>query len=142
MFKNYLKITFRNILRNKTYSFLNIFGLAIGIACAALILLWVEDELDYNHFISNRNNLYIVMKNKKNFDGNALVYHSTSSPLAQTIKTEIPGIKATSRTTWGNKMLFTLADKSIYVNGRYVDSAFLSMFSVPFIKGNRSEERR
>ncbi|NWJ49919.1 MAG: ABC transporter permease [Bacteroidetes bacterium] len=135
MFKNYLKITFRNILRNKTYSLLNVFGLAIGIACAALILLWVEDELNYNHFFPNRNNLYIV-KDKQTYEGKTSVFDATPGPLAQAIKTEIPGIKKTARSTWGNEMLFSLADKSIYENGRYVDAEFLKMFSIPFIKGN------
>ena len=135
MFKNYLKITFRNILRNKTYSLLNVFGLAIGIACAALILLWVEDELNYNHFFPNRNNLYIV-KDKQTYEGKTSVFDATPGPLAKAIKAEIPGIKATARLTWGNDMLFSLADKSIFENGRYVDAAFLNMFSIPFIKGN------
>ena len=54
MFKNYFIIKFRNILRNKTYSFLNIFGLAMGIVCATLILLWVDDELSFNHFSQSK----------------------------------------------------------------------------------------
>jgi predicted permease len=135
MFKNYLKITFRNILRNKTYSLLNVFGLAIGIACAALILLWVEDELSYNHSFPNRNNLYIV-KDKQTYEGKTSVFDATPGPLAKAIKAEIPGIKATARLTWGNDMLFSLADKSIFENGRYVDAEFLNMFSIPFLKGN------
>lgn len=135
MFKNYLKITFRNILRNKTYSILNIFGLAVGIACAALILLWVEDELSYNHFFPNRNNLYIV-KDKQTYEGKTSVFDATPGPLAQAIKAEIPGIRTTARSTWGSSLLFTLADKSIYETGRHVDASFIKMFSIPFIKGN------
>jgi putative ABC transport system permease protein len=135
MFANYLKTTFRNILRNKTYNFLNIFGLAVGIACAALILLWVEDELSYNHFYPNRDNLYIV-KDKQTYEGKTFVFDATPGPLAQAMKSEIPGIRAVARSTWENDVLFSLADKSIYENGRYVDPAFLTMFSVHFIKGN------
>jgi len=135
MFTNYLKITFRNILRNKTYNLLNIVGLAIGITCAALIMLWVEDELNYDHFFPNRNNLYIV-KDKQTYEGKTSVFDATPGPLAQAIKAEIPGIKTTARTTWGNEMLFSLADRSIYETGRYADVGFLNMFSVPFIKGN------
>ncbi len=135
MFSNYLKIAFRNIQRNKTYNFLNIFGLAVGIACAALILLWVEDEMNYDHFFPNRDNLYIV-KDKQTYEGKTSVFDATPSPLAQAIKAEIPGIKTTARSTWGNEMLFSLADRSIYESGRYVDAGFLNMFSLPFIKGN------
>ena len=51
MFKYFFKLTFRNLWKNKTYSFLNIFGLAIGIACAGLIFLWVEDEINFDSSI-------------------------------------------------------------------------------------------
>ncbi|HSZ86136.1 MAG TPA: ABC transporter permease, partial [Puia sp.] len=60
MFKTFLKTTFRNIWKNKTYSFLNIFGLATGIACAGLIFLWVENELTFDHYFPNRNNLFNI----------------------------------------------------------------------------------
>jgi len=135
MFVNYLKITFRNLIRNKTYNFLNIAGLAVGIACAALILLWVEDELSYNHFFPNRESLYIV-KDKQTYEGKTFVFDATPGPLAQAMKAEIPGIRAVARSSWDNFVLFSLGDKSIYETGLYVDPPFLKMFSVPFIKGN------
>ena len=135
MFKNYFKTTFRNLWKNKTYSFLNIFGLAVGIACAALIFLWVEDELTYNHYFSNRDNLYNV-KDQQTYDGTTFTFDATPGPMAQSMKAEIPGIKNTARCTWGNQLLFSLQDKSIYETGNYVDSGFLSMFQLQFIKGN------
>ena len=60
MIKNYLLITFRNLWKNKGYSFLNIFGLAIGIACAGFIFLWVEDELGYDQFNVKKDRLYYI----------------------------------------------------------------------------------
>jgi len=57
MFKNYIKIALRNIKKHKGYSFINIAGLAIGMACCILILLWVQDELDYDQFHKNRSEL-------------------------------------------------------------------------------------
>ena len=135
MFKNYLKTTIRNLWKNKGYSFLNIAGLAIGIACAALIFLWVEDELTYNHYFSNRNNLYKV-KDRQTYDGTTFTFDATPGPLAAGIKNEIPGIKNTARTTWGNNSLFSLNDKNIYEQGMYVDAPFLSIFQLQFIKGN------
>jgi predicted permease len=135
MFRNYLKTTFRNLWKNKTYSFLNIFGLAVGIACAALIFLWVEDELTYNHYFSNRDNLYII-KDQQTYDGTTFTFDATPGPLAQGIKTEIPGIKNTARSTWGDQLLFSVGDKNIYDQGNYVDAPFLSMFQLQFIKGN------
>lgn len=135
MFKNYLKTTFRNLWKNKGYSFLNIGGLAIGIACAGLIFLWVENELTWNHYFSNRDNLYNV-KDRQTYDGTTFTFDATPGLLAQSMKAEVPGIKNTTRCTWGNQLLFSLGDKSIYDQGNYVDSGFLSMFQLEFIKGN------
>ena len=135
MLKNYFKTTFRNLWKNKGYSLLNIGGLAIGIACAALIFLWVEDELTFNHYFSNRDNLYKV-KDRQTYDGTTFTFDATPGPFAQGIKSEIPGIKNTARTTWGNSVLFSLNDKTIYEQGLYVDSPFLKMFQLQFIKGN------
>jgi hypothetical protein len=135
MLKNYLKTTFRNLWKNKGYSLLNIGGLAIGIACAALIFLWVEDELTFNHYFSNRDNLYKV-KDRQTYDGTTFTFDATPGPFAQGIKSEIPGIKNTARTTWGNSLLFSLNDKTIYEQGLYVDSPFLKMFQLQFIKGD------
>ena len=138
MFKNYFKTTFRNLWKNKGYSFLNIGGLAIGIACAGLIFLWVEDELTFNHYFSNRDNLYKV-KDQQTYDGTTFTFDATPGPFAAGIKSEIPGIKNTARTTWGNSVLFSLGDKTIYQQGLYVDSPFLKMFQLQFVRGNASD---
>jgi putative ABC transport system permease protein len=135
MIKNYFKTTFRNLWKNKGYSLLNIGGLAIGIACAGLIFLWVEDELTYNHYFSNRDNLYKI-KDRQTYDGNTFTFDATPGPLAAGIKAEIPGIKNTARTTWGDNTLFSLKDKSLYEQGLYADPAFLTMFQLQFVQGN------
>ena len=135
MFANYLKTTFRNLWKNKGYTFLNIFGLAIGITCAALIFLWIEDEVNYNNYFSNKDNLYKI-KDHQTYDGTTYSFDATPGPLAAGIKNEIPGIKQTARSTWGDQALFTLGDKNIYQQGLFVDSSFLSMFQLEFIKGN------
>jgi len=135
MFRNYLKTSIRNLWKNRGYSFLNIAGLAIGITCAALIFLWVEDELTFNHYFSNRDFLYKV-KDRQTYDGTTFTFDATPGPLAQGMKTEIPGIKNTARTTWGDRNLFSLGDKTIYEQGLYVDAPFLSMFQLQFVKGN------
>jgi hypothetical protein len=91
MFRNYFKTTLRNLWKNKTYSFLNILGLAVGIACATLIFLWVEDEC-------NRNNLYNV-KDQQTYNATTFTFDATPGPMAQGMKAEIPGIKSTARST-------------------------------------------
>lgn len=133
MFKNYFKTSLRNLWKNRTYGFLNIFGLAVGIACAALIFLWVEDELTYDHYFTKRDNLYKV-KDRQTYDGTTFTFDATPGPLAQGMKTEIPGIKNTARSA-ENTLLFSLGDKSIYEHGNYVDSNLFSMLQLSFIKG-------
>lgn len=135
MIKNYFKTSIRNLWKNKGYSFLNISGLGIGIACAAFIFLWVEDEMNYNHYFSNRDNLYKV-KDRQTYDGTTFTFDATPGPLSAGMKAEIPGIKNTARATWGNKILFSLNDKSTYEQGLYANSGFLKMFQLEFINGN------
>ena len=135
MLRNYIKATFRNLWKNKGYSLLNIGGLAIGIACAGLIFLWVEDELTFNHYFSNRDNLYKI-KDRQTYDGTTFTFDATPGPFASGIKAEIPGIRNAARTTWGNSLLFSLKDKPIYEQGLYVDPPFLTMFQLQFIQGN------
>src|SRR6478736_598746 len=135
MFRNYLKSAFRSLWKNKTYSFLNIFGLAIGIACAALIFLWVEDELTFNHNFVKRDNLYHVMQNEKS-DAGISTNGSTPGPLAAALKADIPGIVNSGRLSWAMDELAIVGDKSIKENGMYADPSVLSMYTLPFIYGS------
>ena len=135
MFKNYFKRTSRNLWKNKTYSFLNIFGLAVGIASAALIFLWVEDEVTTNHNFAKRDYLYHVMQNEKS-DAGISTNGSTPGPLAAALKTDMPGVVNSGRLSWAMDELAVLGDKSIKESGMYADSSVLSMYTLPFIYGN------
>jgi putative ABC transport system permease protein len=134
MFRNYIKTAYRHLWKNRAYGFLNISGLAIGITCASLIFLWVEDELTFNQYFSKRDILYKI-KDRQTYDGTTFTFDATPGPMAAGIKAEIPGIKNTARTTWGDRVLFSLDDKTIYEQGLYVDSSFLTMFSLKFLRG-------
>jgi len=127
MYRNYIKMMFRNLWNNKTYSFLNIFGLAIGIACAGLIFLWVEDEVHYDNVFVKKDRLCQVMTNQT-YDGVTRTFQSTPGPLAPAIRQEIPGIANTCRVGGSKPPLFSLGDKSVYEKGLYADSSFLKMF--------------
>ena len=135
MLKNYLKTAFRNLWKNKTYSFLNILGLSVGITCAALIFLWVENELTFDHQHQKRRNLYLILENQK-YDAKTYTFSATPGVLAQGMKDEIPGVKNACRSTWGQSYLFGLDDKTIYERGILADSSLFSMFTIPFVKGN------
>ncbi len=135
MLKNYFKTAFRNLWKNKTYGFLNIFGLAVGIACTALIFLWVEDELTFNHNFAKHDHLYHVMQNEKS-DAGINTNGSTPGPLAAALKTDINGVVKSGRLSWPMDELAVLDDKSIKENGVYADPSVLSMYTLPFIYGN------
>ena len=98
MFKNYFKIAWRNLWKNKSYSFLNIFGLAIGITCASIILLWVEDELKFDDVFPKKDLVYYVPTNQQ-YEGEWSTFYSTPGPLAQDLKDEIPEIVRSARTS-------------------------------------------
>jgi putative ABC transport system permease protein len=134
MFKNILKTTFRSLWKNKGYSFLNILGLVIGIVCAALIFLWVEDEVSFNHNFAKRDYLYHVMQNEKS-DAGINTNGSTPGPLAAALKSDIPGVANSGRLSWAMDELVELGDKSIKENGMYADPSVLSMYGLPFIYG-------
>lgn len=134
MIKNFLTLTFRNLWRTKGYSFLNIFGLAVGIAAAAMIFLWVEDELAEDDF-PNKENVYIV-KSKQFFDSHISVFSSTPGPLGPSITEEIPGIEKAIRMDWGTNTLISIGENKIFQKGRHVDPGFLEMFSVEFLYGD------
>lgn len=136
MLKNYLKTAFRNLWKNKTYSFLNIFGLAVGITCAGFIFLWVEDELSYDHNNFKKDQLYQVMENQA-YDGKTYTFSATPGLLAGAMKEEVPGIKNTCRFSWNQYTLFTLGEKTLYERGYYADSSVFSMFTIPFVQGKK-----
>lgn len=121
--------------KQKSFSLLNIAGLAVGIACAALIFLWVEDEVTYNNYFNNKNNLYQVFENQT-YDGKTYTFAATPGLLGPAMQQEIPGIKHTARTSWQSRLLFSKGEEGIYGNGLYADSSFMPMFNLEFVRGN------
>ncbi|MGG9964114.1 ABC transporter permease [Ferruginibacter sp. SUN106] len=138
MFNNFFKTSFRNLLKNKGYSFLNIFGLAIGIACAGLIFLWVEDEVSYDTFNAKKDNLYFIRENQK-YDSYTATFGSTPGVMAPAMQAEIPGIANTCRVYDTDATLFTIGDKTIYAGGIYTEPSLFTMFTLPFVQGNPKE---
>lgn len=135
MLQNFFKTTFRSLWKNKGYSFLNIFGLAIGIACAALIFLWVEDEVNFDSSNVNKDRIYLVKTNQQVDDG-VFTHSSTAGPMAQAMQATIPGIENTCRATEDNSFLFTIGNKPVNASGEYVEPSFFNMFTLPFVQGN------
>jgi putative ABC transport system permease protein len=139
MFRNYFKIAARNLWKNKGLSFINIFGLATGMACSLLIFLFVSDELSYDRFNADTDRVYRVVKDFVNDDGSRLPDATTPPAAAPAIQKEIPGIEHVTRVfpSWGSNFLVTYKDKHIYEERIYrVDSSFFNVFTFPFLEGN------
>jgi hypothetical protein len=102
MFRNYVLITIRNLFKNGFYSFINIAGLAIGITCSILILLWVDDETSYDKFHPKADRLYQVWVNA-HFDGKVSSWTSVPLPTYEAFKTADSNIKRTLVTDWGGE---------------------------------------
>jgi len=131
-----MKTILRSLWKNKSYGFLNIAGLTLGIVCTALLFLWVEDELTYDTGFRKHDRLYQVIQNQL-YNGSPSTVKVTSGLLAPALKAEVPGIKNASRISGGTtRALFTLGNKSFYESGNHADSNFFSMFGLEFISGN------
>jgi putative ABC transport system permease protein len=136
MFKNYLKIVLRNMKKYKGYSFINIGGLAVGLACFILISLWINFEVSYDRFHKNSDDLYQVSNELLLPNGDLRFFANTPGALANALKTERPEIRNATRSVDGTKVLLGTEDKRFLERVRFVDPAFLEMFSIEFIKGN------
>jgi len=136
MLKNYLKITWRSLLRQKAFSSINILGLAIGMASAALILFWVQNEFSYDQFHTKKDRLYQVY-NRSVFDGKLWCWGTTPKIMAKTLKQDYSQIEEVTHTTGGN-FLFTVGEKRLNIDGMFTDQGFLNIFSFPLVSGNQS----
>jgi putative ABC transport system permease protein len=141
MLKNYFKSAWRNLLRDKGFSVINILGLSVGMAGAILILLWLQNEISFDKFQANKNNLYEVYGLASNVDGKAVAIDVTSQPLGPFLKQSYPEVEAAARVKDINSFLFTANNKSFTgIQGSFVDPSFLQMFSFPLVEGNKNEQ--
>jgi putative ABC transport system permease protein len=135
MLKNFFKIAFRNLWKNKGFSFINITGLAIGMASAMLLLFWIYDELSYDRFHEKKDRIYEAW-NRAEFSGEMHSWNTTPMILARTMEHDFPEVESAVRVNWPSNYLFTVGEKRIMVEGNIVDSSFLDMFSFPLLRGN------
>lgn len=139
MIRNYLKIAWRNIVRNKAYSAINIVGLATGMAVALLIGLWVYQQYSYDKFLPNYQNLYQVKINFTSQHTGTHTQDAMSLPIAEVLRKDIPGIKRVAEANWVGFQSHGLmvGDKKLYLLGGTAAPDFLRMFQFEMIKGNR-----
>jgi len=133
MIKNYLKIAFRNIIRHKAFAAINIAGLAIGMACSIFILLWVQNELSYDRFNKNANEIYRIAARAGDFK-----VAINPAPMVADLQAKMPVIKNTVRLATSSNV-FEVGDRKFEEKRVfYADSTFLQVFSYRLLKGDRA----
>ena len=134
MIKSFIVIAWRNLTRNKAFSFLNISGLAIGMASAVLILLWIQNEISFDRFHKNRDYIYEAW-NRGQMDDKIQCWDNTPKILGLTLKKDYPEVEMVARTmnTW---YVTSVGDRKFSTHSLLVDPGFLSMFSFPLKQGN------
>ena len=134
MFKNYFKIALRNLLRNKGFSAINISGLAVGMASAVLILLWIYNEISFDRFHSQKDYLYQVW-NRGEFDGKLQCWDNTPKILGPTLKQEYPEIAEVSR-RYSRWYVTRVGEKKVSTQAIATDPSFFKMFDFPLLQGD------
>lgn len=139
MFRNYLKIAVRSLWKNKSFSALNIAGLAMGLAACLLILLYVKDELSYDKFNAKADRTYRLNTDIR-FGGSDFIIASSPDPLMKTLQQEFPQIESAVRFRNDGNLTFKKAQQSI-VEDRviYTDASIFDVFTLPVLDGNPRE---
>jgi putative ABC transport system permease protein len=135
MIKNYIKIAWRNLLKNKAFSFINIIGLALGLATSTIILLWVHFEFNYENFHENKGRIY-QMYNQVTEKGETNSWNVTPQSMGLALQKDYPEVEKMTRTDWVQSFLYNVGDKNIKGKTLVADATFLEIFSFPLIKGN------
>ncbi len=138
MLDHFFKIFIRTTLKNKSYSFINISGLAVGLACSIFTLLWVMDEFAYDHFHESKEQVYTFRVNSSYTDG-VFTFAGTSGRLAEGMK-EFPEVEQSARSVPQDKLLVNFKDQSFYEQGLYADASFFNIFTFPLKEGNAFDQ--
>ncbi|ARK11087.1 ABC transporter permease [Fibrella sp. ES10-3-2-2] len=134
MIRNYVTVAWRNLIRNKTFSLINISGLALGIACSLLIGLWIRDERSVDAFHANGKNLYQVYE-RQYFDGKIEASYFTQGLLADELKRVIPDVEYASSLEQPIVSTFQVGDEVGKATGTFAGADFFQMFSYPLLQG-------
>ncbi len=135
MLANYLKLALRALRNNRLYSFLNIAGLAVGLAAGILVLLWVVDEFSYNKFHTNLPNIHLILQNQTQ-GGVTYTFEALPAPLAAALRAEIPEVKRAARFSWRGQHLLTAGEKGFYERGYYAEPDFFNIMTYTAVKGD------
>jgi len=137
MWKNYLKIAWRNLLRNKSFTAINISGLIVGMTLTILLMLWVRFEYSYDQFHTKKDRLYEVY-HMGNYNGTIGTSNSTPQPLGPALEANFPEVVHTSRTMY-MELLLQSGDRQMTEDVMVMDPVFLEMFDFPLTVGDKAQ---
>ncbi len=133
---NYFKIALRKIRRHKGYTIINVSGLAVGLSCCAIMMLWVRNEKSFDRFHTNRDSIYRLIKETRS-NGKETLDTRIPYPLAETIYGKIPEVKNYTRYQGVDGWKISYGDKFFYNDYlSTADSSFFEIFTFPFVKGD------
>src|SRR5688572_27163262 len=136
MFKNLLKIAVRSIIKDKTYSIINILGLTIGITCSLFLLMYILDELSYDRYHKHADNIYRIVSNIKEPD-NAFTWAVAQIPMGEELQNNYPEVKNAVRFIGGGRTLYKNGEQQFFEEDFYLtDSTVFDMFTYEFIHGD------
>ena len=142
MFKTNLKIAWRNLVKDRQFTLINVLGLSAGLACTLLIFLWVSDELGYDKFFANDNRLFKLFEKRYNSNTDFSYSEESSGKLSEAVKQSIPGVEyaaAVAPPGWFAQNTLSVSDQNIKANGQYAEKDYFNIFSFPLIDGNRDK---
>src|SRR5664279_5269977 len=138
MHKNYFKTAWRNLIKNKAHSFINITGLSIGMAVAILIALWIYDEISFNKNFENYNRIAQVMQHQT-FNGDVGTETSLPYLMGNELKRNYGSdFKYVSMASWTNDHILAVGEKRITKSGNYMEPQITQMLSLKMLEGTRS----
>ena len=139
MLKTNLKIAWRNLIKDKQFTFLNVLGLSAGLACSLLIFLWVNDELKFDHFFESNERLYQLME-KQTTNGVVGISDGSSGPLSEAVAQQMPEVEYATPLAppgWFPKFTLSANDKIIKASGQYAGKDYFNVFSFKLLDGNK-----
>ncbi|RFM25707.1 ABC transporter permease [Deminuibacter soli] len=141
MYQNYLKIAWRNLLKDRQSTMLNLAGLATGLACVLFIYLWVIDELHVDRFYDNSDRLMQLME-KRNYNGKIGVSEESSGLLAAAVARDVPGVQYAVTVIpagWFPKSTLTEGEHNFNASGQYAGKDYFRVFSLPLLEGQKDQ---
>lgn len=135
MIKNYLKIAWRNVVRNKAHTFINVAGLSVGLVCSLLILLWVQNELSVDGFLKNSSRVYSIYEHQ-NYDHTMHGSYNNPGPTAEQMKKVLPEVEYATSAGFDQTNTFQVGDKILKQNGSAASADYFSVFSYKLLQGD------